>query len=237
MFVEIQCDSFKHKEPTLFKDGLNVVLGANDGANSIGKSTLLMIVDFVFGGSDYTVKSLDTIKNVGEHKINFAFRFEGTMHYFSRDTNSPTKVTICDKNYMKIEIINLNDYTNLLKEKYKLNSSYISFRETVSNFIRVYHRDNYDETAPLRSFKQDTQNKGLKRLFKLLNEYEEIDLADKRYQDYKEKKETFNKSLKYNYVYATPNKTEYKKNEIEINNLRKKKESGIRFRRNILWTR
>ncbi|EKB53610.1 DUF2326 domain-containing protein [Falseniella ignava] len=227
MLVEIQCDAFKHKEPIKFKDGLNVVLGANDGANSIGKSTLLMVIDFVFGGSDYTDKSLDTIKNVGEHQINFAFQFEGTMYYFSRDTSSPTEVSICDNNYSKIKIINLNDYTNLLKEKYKINSSYISFRETVSNFIRVYHRDNYDETAPLRSFKQDTQNKGLKRLFKLLNEYEEIDLADKRYQEYKEKKETFNKSLKYNYIYATPNKTEYKKNEIEINNLRKQKENLV----------
>lgn len=225
MLVEIQCDSFKQKEPIKFKNGLNVVLGADDGANSIGKSTLLMIIDFVFGGSDYTDKSLDTVKNVGDHQINFAFRFDGKMYYFSRSTNNPTEISICDNNYEKINIINLNDYTSMLKDEYQINSSYISFRETVSNFIRVYHRDNYDETAPLRSFKQDTQKNGVKRLFKLLNEYEEIDLSDKRYQDFKEKKKTFNKSLKYNYIYATPNKNEYKKNEIEINNLYKLKKN------------
>ena len=34
----------------VFNSGLSVVLGTNTGDNSIGKSTFLLIVDFVFGG-------------------------------------------------------------------------------------------------------------------------------------------------------------------------------------------
>lgn len=49
MLVEIRCDKFKKKVITFHK-GLNVVLGDNKGTNSIGKSTLLMVIDFIFGG-------------------------------------------------------------------------------------------------------------------------------------------------------------------------------------------
>lgn len=227
MLVEIQCDSFKQKEPIKFKEGLNVVLGAEDGANSIGKSTLLMIIDFVLGGSDYTSKSLDTIKNVGEHKINFCFQFEDELFYFSRHTKTPNEIIECDEQYHKIQSMDLTSYTNLLKKKYNIQSEYITFRDAVSNFIRVYHRDNHDENAPLSSFKNETQNKGIKRLFKLFNAFEEIDFADKRHREYKEKKITYNKSLQYDYIYATPNKTEYKKNEKKLSDLIEHKESLV----------
>src|SRR5699024_10336048 len=86
---------------------------------------------------------------------------------------------------------------------------------------------NHDENAPLSSFKNDTQNKGIKRLFKLFNAFEEIDFADKRHREYKEKKITYNKSLQYDYIYATPNKTEYKKNEKKLSDLIEHKESLV----------
>jgi uncharacterized protein YydD (DUF2326 family) len=35
-----------------FHSGLNVVQGDANAANSIGKSTMLMVVDFAFGGKD-----------------------------------------------------------------------------------------------------------------------------------------------------------------------------------------
>lgn len=38
------------KKVITFHKGLNVVLGDNKGTNSIGKSTLLMVIDFIFGG-------------------------------------------------------------------------------------------------------------------------------------------------------------------------------------------
>lgn len=52
MLREIICDKFKEKKIE-FYDGLNVVLGDEQGSNSIGKSTFLMIIDYVYGGKDY----------------------------------------------------------------------------------------------------------------------------------------------------------------------------------------
>ena len=64
MLLEIKCDKFRI-QPTPFKLGLNVIEGSDDGGNSIGKSTFLMIIDFVLGGSDYLNKSLDVHSNIG----------------------------------------------------------------------------------------------------------------------------------------------------------------------------
>ena len=55
MLNEIICDEFKEKKITFHK-GLNVVLGDELGSNSIGKSTFLMIIDYVNGGKDYVMK-------------------------------------------------------------------------------------------------------------------------------------------------------------------------------------
>ena len=77
MLIEISCSKFKTKKhPTeyiYFHPGLNVVLGNKNGANSIGKSTMLLIIDFVFGGSSY-LKS-DAVTELGDHEIFFTFRF------------------------------------------------------------------------------------------------------------------------------------------------------------------
>lgn len=64
MLCEIICDYFK--QPRIqFYPGLNTVLGDGSGSNSIGKSTFLMIIDFVFGGNDYVNKSTDVQRNIG----------------------------------------------------------------------------------------------------------------------------------------------------------------------------
>ena len=54
MLHEICCDQFYQKQ-IVFNPGLSVVLGTNTGDNSIGKSTFLLIVDYVFGGSTYGI--------------------------------------------------------------------------------------------------------------------------------------------------------------------------------------
>lgn len=49
MLAEIYCEKF-HQEKIKFSNTLNVILGTNAGDNSIGKSTFMLIIDFVFGG-------------------------------------------------------------------------------------------------------------------------------------------------------------------------------------------
>lgn len=48
---------------------------------SIGKSSSLLAIDFVFGGDTY-IKS-DGVKKEGHHTIFFAFEFDGEKYYFA----------------------------------------------------------------------------------------------------------------------------------------------------------
>lgn len=52
MLKEINCPQFI-KPTIIFTKGLNSILGDDVSTNSIGKSTFLMIIDFVFGGNTF----------------------------------------------------------------------------------------------------------------------------------------------------------------------------------------
>ena len=84
MLIEMKSPAFKEhvkeRPPITFKKGLNVILGKEDGAMSIGKSSTLLAIDFVFGGNTY-IKS-DGVKKEGHHTIFFAFEFEGEKYFF-----------------------------------------------------------------------------------------------------------------------------------------------------------
>ena len=92
MLHEICCDQFYQKQ-IVFNPGLSVVLGTNTGDNSIGKSTFLLIVDYVFGGSTYA-GATDIIENVGPHDIYFSFVFgEKTFKFCRNSINANTAIT------------------------------------------------------------------------------------------------------------------------------------------------
>lgn len=141
----------------MFNSGLNTVLGTNEGDNSIGKSSFLLIVDFVFGGTTYA-KSEDIIKNIGEHSIKFAFKFSNKMHYFCRYVNHLNEVYLCDENYNNIEKISLKEYCQWIGEQYDFLSPYTTFRKEISRYIRVYGKNNANEKLPLHAFPQEKMN-------------------------------------------------------------------------------
>ena len=119
MLYEIWSDKFRtggkdgQIRPAIrFHSGLNTVLGTQTRSNSIGKSTFLMIIDYVFGGSDY----LDTDAHVfvGEHEIYFTFRFGDTLHRFCRKTIDKDVVYLCenctwDEEQSRLERIRLHE--------------------------------------------------------------------------------------------------------------------------------
>ena len=72
MLERIECEKFR-KKVIDFRSGLNVVLGDDIASNSIGKSTLLMIIDFIFGGEDYIRKNSDAIEHLGHHIFKYNF--------------------------------------------------------------------------------------------------------------------------------------------------------------------
>ena len=61
MLKRVTCDKFK-TQPSEFHKGLNVVLGSSGGSNAIGKSTFLLILDFVLGGDDYIKSAKDVFE-------------------------------------------------------------------------------------------------------------------------------------------------------------------------------
>ncbi len=54
---EIKCDKFlsygEIRNPILFHEGLNTILGGVAADNSIGKTTFLLVIDYAFGGSKF----------------------------------------------------------------------------------------------------------------------------------------------------------------------------------------
>lgn len=85
MLVELHCDKFREKTIS-FHAGLNVVLGDSVATNSIGKSTLLMIIDFIFGGDSFIEHNKDTVNELGHHDYYFSFKFGASDFRFKRGT-------------------------------------------------------------------------------------------------------------------------------------------------------
>ena len=224
MLCEIYCDKFVsdgvERPPIRFNDGLNVVLGDNSGANSIGKSTFLMIIDFVFGGNDYIEKYADGIDQVGLHKICFTFRFENVLYKFFRSTATPTIVSKCGLDYHEEETVSIDEYRQWLKIKYSLAENKLTFREATSNFFRIYKRENYDEQYPLRSFAMESETNSILRALKLFERFETHgdlkDAADSAEKEFR----VFNSSIRQGYVDAVSDKRDLQRTKRRIDEIK-----------------
>lgn len=167
MLIEISSPVFKEKgkirAPIHFHSGLNVVLGEVDGANSIGKSSALLAIDFVFGGNTYLES--DGVKFLGDHTIFFAYEFNGQRWDFARSTSEPDVIVHCDenKNYKDITWEKA-EFIAWLHTNYQTDFSGLSFRDMLSSFFRIYGKDNLDEKRPLYGVRGDNMEKSIKRI-------------------------------------------------------------------------
>lgn len=234
MLVEVRCDKFisngKVREPIRFHAGLNVVLGDDNGSNSIGKSTFLMILDFVFGGTDYIQKCVDVQENVKEHTICFAFNFGGQMYYFSRNTVDYNNVVKCNAEYQALpeEPLSLQKYGEFLCEHYALLAEGITWRGAIARFIRVYKRDTLDEERPLRSSKDESATVAIQRYMRLFDRYSSVEAQIKQATKAEDEKETFRKSTQeYNHIRAAKNDKEKAANYTRIAELEQQEQSLI----------
>lgn len=231
MLIEIQSDAFrtnkglayeKIRRKIAFNSGLNVVLGTNEATNSIGKSNFLMCLDFVFGGNDYIDKLKNIFSNIGDHEINFGFKFKDKEFYFCRRTSNPDDIFICDGNYKKSEEKwPLKIYMDWLKRKYEI-SNKESWRSIVGRFIRVYNRENGNEKEPLRIASNEPPSVAIVNLLKLFNYYQAVKESAEDYEEAKNKSSTFSKAQDYKFI-PRINKLQYDKNLKEIKNLEKQK--------------
>ena len=217
MLYEIYCDAFKEKT-IKFHNGLNVVLGTNSGDNSIGKSTFMLIIDFVFGGDTYA-NAPDIIKNVKDHRICFTFVFDDKKYYFARSLFNDKFVDICDENYIQVSSISTKDFRIRLAKEYKLTLPDLSFRDAVGRYIRAYGKDNCIEKKPLNALPEERESNAITALLKLFNEYESIAVLDAKEKASADAISVFQKAQKLNFV-SSINKTQYNKNAKEIEALK-----------------
>ncbi|MGL5015831.1 MAG: DUF2326 domain-containing protein [Bacteroidales bacterium] len=225
MLKEIICNRFKQPRVQV-NDGLNIVLGDSNASNSIGKSSFLMIVDFIYGGETYA-KSIDIIDNVGHHEIKFCFEFNGVMYYFSRKTQESHTVSICNEKYESTSSISLSDYNTRLSVFYSINLSSISFRNVGNTYLRVYGKDNLNEKYPLESYKGDSLSKGVDRLIKIFDRYDSIEKFDKALAYTKEKYSAYLGAETFDILPKKITKAEYKENIKTLQHLRSEEEQYL----------
>lgn len=227
MLKEIYCDLLKTKNrpsgKISFHNGLNVVLGSNVGKTSIGKSTSLLIIDFVFGGDTYA-KS-DAVKELGNHTFYFTFNFDGNDYRFARSTNSSANIGILDKSNKISSTITKEEYINWLANQYHLDFDGLKFRNTISRFFRIYGKNNYSELRPLQTRGgTESQKDAIKVLVALFNRYEEIKAFEEQIRDSEDRIATFKKARKYEFIPSAVDGTrKYEENLSTIASLKHEK--------------
>jgi uncharacterized protein YydD (DUF2326 family) len=151
MLIEIRSNVLRQRRIE-FHAGLNVVVGDANATNSIGKSTALMLVDFVFGGNSFIDLNKDAVVELGHHSYEFCFEFNKARYYFRRDTVSPNNIIVCNNIYQPIGLKELDDYNKWLKEMYVPQKHALTFRALIGIFSRIWPKDNVTNVRrPLHS--------------------------------------------------------------------------------------
>lgn len=202
MLIEIYSTAFKEnnsvRPPIKFHEGLNVILGTQSASNSIGKSSALLVIDFVFGGDTYLYS--DAIRNIGNHTIYFCFQFD-KKYYFGRNTNSPDNISICNSDYLETSTtMSKKEFLNFLMDNYIHNENNLTFRQLVSTYFRIYGKDNRDENFPLQGYRNQSKKESIKILMNLLDYYKDIEPFQARFDLEEDKLKTFKNARKYSFI-------------------------------------
>lgn len=211
MLVEINCSLFRTNKIT-FKNGLNVVIGDDNASNSIGKSTLLMVIDFIFGGNTFLTTNRDVIDELGHHEYLFYFLFDNNYYYFKRKTELSAAVFLCDREYNPLEQLSLNQYHIKLSELYKLPNDSISFRAMVGLYSRVWPKENLMEVKkPLHTVPAQRTTECIDNLIKTFDLFHEIEDLSQKLKDINSEKSALNSAFNKKII-SKINKTQFKSN-------------------------
>ncbi|WP_321406926.1 DUF2326 domain-containing protein [Tolumonas auensis] len=166
MLKELRCEKLLKNKLT-FHSGLNALTGPDDGANSIGKSSVLMLIDFALAGDDFLKLCANVIENVGIITIEMDFIFDEIKYSFSRSTNDPK--TVIFKSEQNSPEKTIDEYRFFLKTKYNFPESGASFRSVVNPFFRIWGKDNYNPNKPLNSFPSEPYSNIKPNLIKIFS--------------------------------------------------------------------
>lgn len=222
MLKKIECDKFISKgqvrPPIEFKKGLNTILGGVNANNSIGKTTLLLIIDFAYGGKSYL--DSDAVNQVGLHTINFEYEFNGNSYFFSRSTVQKSTINKCDEQFNFIEEINIKDFLFFLQTQYGIDFYGSSFRELIGRYFRIYGKNNHDEKKPLHSTPKENNVAAITALEKLFDSYEVIETYRNELKRVSDKLDALKKARKQDIISYGSITTKKRYNE-NINELEK----------------
>ena len=213
MLTRISCDKLVEKTIT-FGKGLNVLEGSSVADNSIGKSSVLMLVDFIFGGNDFTKYCDDVIDNVGQLSVEFEFKFGKDNFVFNRNTESKDSILFINNG----KTWSYEEYKDFLGDIYGFSVDSVSFRDSVNGFSRIWHKENYDHKKPLHSFSQDSWEKIQRRILKLFDKYSEIKELEELQKESKKRMESIKGAFASGAVKKIT-KNVYMKNKVHLDEL------------------
>ena len=223
MLVELSSPVFmengKERPPIRFREGLNVILGKEDGENSIGKSSAMLAIDFAFGGSSYV--NGDGVKHIGHHTVFFAFKFDENTRRFARNTSEPEYIHLCNADYGLTGVKwPKEEYVNWLKTSYHIDFLGLSFRVTLSSFFRIYGKDNHDELRPLRGIPGQSMQGSIEMLVKLFDRYKDVEVFNTALEEQKKKLAAYRDARKYRFVSdLVGGRQQYEDNIVKIKEL------------------
>lgn len=212
MLTFIECEWFTEKRIT-FKEKLNIVVGDRANSNSIGKSTLLKIIDFIYGGDTLTTHSRDVAQTLGHHSYVFQLRLD-REYIFERNTGTPTLLHAHESNGTRREL-SISDYLDFLRLHYTNSIEDLSFRSVVSLVTRVWGRDNLDVRRPLHDFTQESGSQCIDWLIKVFKRFGPLEDMSIRQAALLTEQKSLNAAAKQSII-PKITKTKYNKNIEDI---------------------
>ncbi|MFP6863228.1 DUF2326 domain-containing protein [Pseudomonas sp.] len=209
MLNYIECEKFVEKKISFHK-GLNVVVGDSKSTNSIGKSTLLKVVDFVFGGETFITHGPDAIEALGHHTYFFSLTFDSVEYKLSRSTDRPKYVVYYAQDSQPADV-EISKYTEWLRGRCCPTIDNLSFRKIVSPVSRVWGKGTPEVTKPLHSHSSDSGTDCIDYLISIFERYGAISDLTIRLNNTIGERAALNKAFSRKII-SKVNKTQYKEN-------------------------
>lgn len=217
MLKQIRCARFRG-ETIDFHEGLNVVLGDDNATNSIGKSSLLMVIDFALGGGSLVEHNHDVVRELGHHHYFFVFEFDGVWHRYRRGTAEPDDVYRCNDTFEPEELLSVDEYTGILKAAYSIPLRDISFRALTGLYSRIWGKANLDVRNPLNAVPKQGAAECVSNLIKTYDLYGPIDEVARRTANATAKRKALRAAVRQDIV-SRVGKRDYSHNEVTITQL------------------
>jgi hypothetical protein len=214
MLIELRSEKFR-TTTIRFGPSLNVVLGDENATNSIGKSTLLMVIDFAFGGDSLLKHNKDIVKELGEHDYFFTFQFGEEVIRFRRGTSEPSIVYVCNDLFEPERFMEVEEYTALLKRSYDITLPHLTFRALVGLYLRVWGKENLRVERPLHVVPEQKARECVDTFLKVFGRYETIHTLSADLDSAEKKIKTLRQAKKQALVPAV-GKRQYTENQRRI---------------------